>query len=194
MQLNSYNCFTKTNIMTRQTTLILCTFLSVYFSAFSQHDSVTLKKAHQNDYTVTDRPPQAVYGELFGRGLLFSANYDRRFNKRTDGLGFSGGMGYLSIDGVSIFTIPVSINYLLGKKGKFFELGAGASYFTVDVSDVNKASSSGSTVIGTTTIGYRSQPENGGFMFRAGFNQFYKNNNFIPYYPYISFGYSFYYL
>lgn len=177
--------------MTRQTSFILCTLLFICSSTFAQHDSIILKKAYKRDYTVTDRPPQAVYGELFGRGILFSANYDRRFNKRTDGLGFSGGMGYLRIDEVSIFTIPVSINYLLGKKGKFFEVGAGASYFSVDVSDIDKASKTGSTVIGTTTIGYRSQPENGGFMFRAGFNQFYINNNFIPYYPYISFGYSF---
>ena len=155
-------------------------------------DTVHLKKdRYAAPVTVTDRAPQAVYAELWGKGLIFSVNYDRRFSKRLDGLGFSVGAGYLKVDGVGLFSLPVGLNYLLGKNGKYLELGAGASYFSATISDIDNASDHGSTVIGTMTIGYRSQPVNGGFMFRAGLNPIIFKNNFIPYWPYISFGYNF---
>lgn len=186
--------------MSKQTTFILCSLLVFCFSAFAQRDSITLKKAavpedsvslKQNGYTVTDRPPQAIYAELFGKAIIFSVNYDRRFSKRTDGLGFMVGLGYVESDGASLFSLPFSLNYLLGKKGKFLELGAGATYLSGSATDISNISSSGSSFIGNLTIGYRSQPEHGGFMFRAGITPFFFKNNFLPYYPYVSFGYNF---
>lgn len=157
---------------------------------FGQQDTVYLKKERHN-ITVTDRAPQAVYAELWGKGLLFTANYDRRFSKRVDGLGFSVGAGYIKIDDVSLFSLPIGLNYLLGKNGKYFEVGAGATYFSATIDDIGDASDHGSTVMGTMTLGYRSQPIKGGFMFRAGINPIIFRDNFIPYYPYVSFGYSF---
>jgi len=170
-------------------TLLLLLSLSC-LQGFSQRDTVYLKKEHHT-ITVTDRAPQAFYAELWGKGLLFTANYDRRFSKRLDGLGFSIGAGYIKIDDVSLFSLPVGLNYLLGKNGKYFELGAGASYFSARITDIGDATDHGSTVVGTMTIGYRSQPVHSGFMFRAGVNPIFFKNTFIPYWPYVSFGYSF---
>jgi len=157
---------------------------------FGQQDTVYLKKERRS-ITVTDRAPQAVYAELWGRGLLFTANYDRRFSKRVDGLGFNVGAGYIKIDDISLFSLPVGLNYLLGKNGKYFEVGAGATYFSARITDIGDATDHGNTVVGNMTLGYRSQPIKGGFMFRAGVNPIFFRNVFIPYYPYVSFGYSF---
>jgi hypothetical protein len=176
------------------TLVALAAFFSLHgFSQDSlQHhrDTVFLKKA-RHPVIVTDRPPQAVYAEIWGKALFFSANYDRRFSKRLNGLGFSAGAGYLNVDGLSLFSVPVGLNYLLGNNGKYFEVGAGASYLSASLDDFGDAASSGSTVIGTMTIGYRSQPIKGGFMFRVGINPIFFKKNFVPYYPYVSFGYNF---
>jgi hypothetical protein len=41
------------------------------------------------------------------------------------------------------------------------------------------------------TFGYRYQPVNGGFNFRAGINPIFNSSAFIPYFAGISFGYTF---
>jgi hypothetical protein len=164
-----------------------------------QQDTVHLKKTVDQTIIVTDRAPQAVFAELWGRALFFSANYDRRFSKRLDGFGFTVGGGYIGIDGLNLFSVPVTLNYLLGNNGKYLELGAGLTYFNGSIdgeglfSDDNSSSSSStsSAVMGTLTIGYRSQPVNGGFLFRAGVNPIIYQHNFIPYFPYVGLGYSF---
>ncbi|MBS1564949.1 MAG: hypothetical protein JST39_11210 [Bacteroidetes bacterium] len=173
-------------------TLFFIACLSACSLAGFSQDTVHLKKRYMNErIIVTDRAPQAVYGELWGKGVFFSGNYDRRFSKRLDGLGFSAGIGYMKIDDVSLVSIPVGINYLAGRNGKYFEVGAGATYLSADVLDIDNVNAHGSTVMGTMTIGYRSQPVNGGFMFRAGLNPILLKDNFIPYWPYVSFGYCF---
>jgi hypothetical protein len=161
------------------------------FQKLIAQDTVYLKHTSPQKIIVTDRAPQAVFAEIYGRGGIFSANYDRRFSNRLDGLGFTVGAGYIAVDDISLLSIPVTINYLMGKNGKYFELGAGVSYFNASIHDGTDASSGGHTFIGTTTIGYRSQPINGGFIFRAGINPFFFRNTFIPYWPYVSFGINF---
>ncbi|HEY4875134.1 MAG TPA: hypothetical protein VIH86_06150 [Puia sp.] len=170
--------------------IFLLVLIFIFQRSIAQ-DTVYLKHTSPLKITVTDRPPQAVFAELYGRGGVFSANYDRRFFNRLDGLGFTVGAGYIAIDGISLVSIPVTINYLLGKDGKYFELGAGATYFNARVNSDDDATASGHTIVGTMTIGYRSQPIMGGFMFRAGINPFFFRNTFIPYWPYVSFGINF---
>jgi hypothetical protein len=177
----------------------LLTFVFVIVTSshnlFAQ-DTVYLKRNSNkasDKIIVTDRPPQAVFGELYGRSIIFSANYDRRLFKRLDGLGYTVGIGYADLDGLSIFSIPLTVNYLFGKHGKYLELGAGISYINASITttdDLSSSTAEGHTIIGTMTIGYRSQPINGGFMFRAGINPLFFSNDFIPY-PYVSFGYNF---
>ncbi len=139
---------------------------------------------------VTNRAPQAIYGELYGRGLIFSFNYDSRFQKTLDGLGFSVGAGGIFAGDVGFVTIPVSINNLSGSRGHYFESGAGFTYTNVNFNGFDDPSSGNSTIIGTLTFGYRSQPVHGGLNFRAGLNVLIASGLFLPY-PYISLGYNF---
>ncbi len=88
-------------------------------------DTISLKKEAQRNKIYTDRPPQAVFAELGGNAIVLSANYDRRFGKKTDGLGFRVGIGYSFSNDPGFFSIPVGLNYLLGKKSNFFEIGVG---------------------------------------------------------------------
>ncbi|MVN89831.1 hypothetical protein GO816_01700 [Mucilaginibacter sp. HME9299] len=137
---------------------------------------------------------QSVYAELAGPGLLFSANYDTRFSKARNGWGARAGAGYLSADNNSILTLPVQINYLLGKQGKYFEVGLGATFVSTKGSNNDDnffVFDDASTTIGTMTFGYRYQPIDGGFNFRASLNPIFNKSNFIPYYFGLSFGYTF---
>ncbi|GAB3646148.1 hypothetical protein GCM10028791_05620 [Echinicola sediminis] len=133
-----------------------------------------------------------IYVELGGPGL-FSFNYDTRFVGRTDGIGGRAGIGYMGIDGSNVLSIPLGLNYLLGKDDKFFELGINATYFSasVDLDWGDDGSDSASSVIGSLIFGYRKQPADGGFLFKAGLSPYFNSNFFYPFVPYISFGYAF---
>ncbi len=158
------------------------------------HAQDTIHLRHLPKETIlTDRPPQALYAEVFGRSIDFSINYDSRFSKRVDGWGFSAGFGVISgnIENRNYFSLPVSANYLAGRNGKYLEVGAGLTYFNAKVTDTDEGTSGGNTIMGTFIIGYRNQPLHGGFMFRTGISPIILRNNFIPYYPYVSFGYNF---
>ncbi len=172
---------------------ILVLLLSLSCMQALAQDTVFLRKNKALRTVVTDRAPQAVFAEVFGRAAMASINYDRRFSKKLDGLGFTVGAGYFKIDGDEFYSFPVTLNYLLGKNGRYFEVGAGATVFNHNLATIDwgpDGTGSG-PVMGTMTIGYRSQPVNGGFMFRVGINPLFIRNSFLPYYPYISFGYNF---
>src|SRR5690606_26814841 len=128
--------------------------------------------AFLQDQTESKRK-QGVFFELFGTGLTYSFNYDTRFQNRPDGLGGRVGVSYYAIDGNSLFTLPVSLNYLLGKNGHYFEVGAGATFISGTVDDEGEIffieSDKAKTVTGNLIFGYRKQPLDGGFLFRAGF-------------------------
>ncbi|SDL52927.1 hypothetical protein SAMN04487898_12031 [Pedobacter sp. ok626] len=138
---------------------------------------------------------QNVFVEIGGQGILFSANYDTRFGNRRDGLGGRVGIGYVAIDGTSVTTIPVSLNYLLGKGKNFFEIGLGTTYGSAKLGDDflsdDDNNESGSAFIGTMSFMYRLQPVDSGFALRAGFTPVFTSNYFIPYYVGVSLGYTF---
>jgi len=178
--------------------LLLLTLMAtlVAFAANSQ-DTIHLGKQpklkadnQRDDNIVTNRPPQALYAELYGRGLIYSLNYDRRFNKKLTGFGFSAGFGALAIDGEGFIAIPLSINYLAGNKGRYFEAGAGVTFANAGTIAINDFSSGDGVVLATATLGYRRQPVNGGLNFRAGLNFLAGGGVFIPY-PYVGLGYNF---
>ena len=131
------------------------------------------------------------YAEAGGPGVLFSANMDRRFNPDSPlGFGYRVGLGFgieyeEGDDFITIFvldtgitpkssygTIPVGINYLLGKENSpnMFEIGAGTTLLTKKVSlynwdnDIAKPGN----FIGHVTFMFRRQPLRGGFTFKAG--------------------------
>jgi hypothetical protein len=145
---------------------------------------------HSNGQTA-----KVVYAELGGPGLI-SANYDMRFTQKEDGIGGRIGVGGFSLGDmagsrVSIFTIPVGVNYLLGKDGKnYFEIGAGFTYIGGSSKD-NFESDNFSSSFGNLTFGYRLAPARGGFMFKAQITPVFGRGFFMPYYAGIGFGYKF---
>ena len=154
----------------KKTAAIICFIFTLAISAKSQTSAKT------------------VYFELGGPGLA-SVNYDMRFQNKNDGLGFRVGLGGFSIDDASVLFVPVGLNYLLGKDGKnYFEVGGGITA----VSAKNHVDSETfGTTFGHLNFGYRLQPSNGGFLFRAGIVPIFNKDGFIPYYAGISFGYKF---
>lgn len=172
--------------------IFLAIFITVSYSVTKAQDTIRLAKAYLNPKSerfkvVTDRPPQAAFAELGGAALLFSINYDRRFSNRTDGFGFRAGIGGL-LDDIGFGSMMVfGVNHLVGnnKKGRFFESGINYSLLTHRDYDFDNGFIS-------LTMGYRSQPVQGGFCFRAGINPIYvpRDRFFVPW-PYLSVGYNF---
>ncbi len=142
----------------------------------------------QTDSNQRNRPQQAIYVEGGAQGILLTFNYDTRFTNATDGIGGRVGVGHFAVEDFSATTIPVGINYLLGKNGKYFELGIGATFGNVsflgeDVDEFNTT--------GTMAFGLRLQPEDSGFNFRAVITPIFGDGYFWPYFGGISLGYTF---
>lgn len=135
---------------------------------------------------------KSIYAELGGPGIV-SFNFDTRFSKTEGGLGGRIGIGGLSVGGSGFVTVPVGLNYLLSKDNKnYFEIGAGATYIGVSNFFTDNADNSHtSNVFGHMSFGYRLQPANGGFTFRAAIVPIFGKGFFVPYYAGISFGYKF---
>lgn len=133
--------------------------------------------------------PKAVYAQLGGPGLIVSANFDTRLSSKDDGFGLRAGIGGMGIEGVGIYTLPLGVNYLLGKDGKnYFEVGAGYTLlFGGSVVDSDFASAS----LGNLTIGYRRAPQDGGFFFKAELTPLFRSEFFMPYFGGLGFGYKF---
>lgn len=169
---------------------------NIYKSAVSK---IIYENGTSDSFTITDskskvadgKRAQNVFVEIGAQGLLFTANYDTRFSKKRNGIGGRVGFGLLGADGVTLFTLPVSLNYLLGDGKNFFEIGLGATYASLDENSDSEIFGSGSTVIGTMAFMYRLQPVNSGFSFRGGFTPVFNSSGFIPYYAGISLGYTF---
>lgn len=116
----------------------------------------------------------ALHLELLGLALLYSLNYERWFaNDFSSRVGFS----YFSLEPssaakVTLMMVPLTVSYLgIGSPNNMLELGAGAVFAHASAlvnNDVFKSEDAASTVWGTAIVGYRHQPEDGGFMFRVG--------------------------
>ena len=155
--------------------------LSIFFLNFTIHAQRFLKKEeHRN---------QAVFGELGGNGLVFSVNYDTRFLNKPIGIGARAGIGYFGIPGLSdAILIPLQLNYLIGKNGKYLELGAGG---TIIAGKLDFAKISYNSVVGTMNIGFRYQPQESGFMCNVALTPLIIEGFFWPIYGGVGLGYSF---
>ncbi len=137
---------------------------------------------------VQSQSRQSVYAELLGNGLIFSFNYDTRFHNKPDGIGARIGLGYAGKQDEGILLIPVQLNWLLGKNGRYFEIGAGATFASgnSDIFDEDFGK-----FIGTMTFGYRRQPLDGGFMWKIAITPVIADGFFWPYYGGLALGYAF---
>ena len=168
--------------------------LLIYSASFAQVDTVKLRDIEKNTRSiVTDRPPQAVYFQLGGSGPILSVNYDRRFSNKVNGLGFTAGLGFYSIFGVSIFSVPLSVNYLIGKSNSFLELAAGGTYASAQggIADFSNSNNNNTSVFFFHgNVGYRYQPTKGGFFFRGGVSPLFAQGESVTWY-YVGFGHNF---
>jgi hypothetical protein len=171
--------------------ILTLTLIFIVFTGFTQKDTIRLKRtATENKVIVTDRPPQAVYFQLGGSAPIISVNYDRRFGKRVNGAGFAVGAGFWGGTGLAVFSVPVSLNYLFGRRSDFIEVAGGATFITGSVDDIFDENNSGSGVFYHVNAGYRHQPATGGFFFRGGISPLFFGGDYITSY-YIGFGYNF---
>ncbi len=146
-----------------------------------------------------------VFVEGLGNGLLISANFDMRFKRgASDGLGFRAGIGGGPIEGYTdngdyidgnLVTIPLSVNYLAGKRRSYFEAGAGITpvFANVDLAifEGDIYSGKGWGAAGFLNLGYRFQPIRNGVMFRLDWTPVITSEGFFPGFFGASLGYSF---
>lgn len=191
-------------MMKRITFIMACACLVMTYGAYAQDGA--------------DAPTESVYVELGGAGLVYSFNYDFRFDKTDiNSWGMRAGVGGYAVEDESLLTIPVQINKLYGKGRHFFELGGGATFvyyrydgwyysgyygpdgnyvsYTTDYKDKNYdwILSTGDTpaVMGTLNFGYRKIPEDGGFLFGVNVVPAFNQNGFWPLWAGVRFGYAF---
>jgi hypothetical protein len=157
------------------------------FSTFAQVDTVRLKNISSKSVIVTDRPPQAAYFQLGGNGPILSVMYDRRFGKKVNGLGFSTGLGFWAESDITIFSVPLQLNYLFGRQNHFIEFGGGTTFVTAAESFFDTDASG---FIHHLNIGYRHQPTRGGFFFRGGFSPLFFESESVTSF-YLGFGHNF---
>jgi len=127
-----------------------------------------------------------IYLEVGGTGIFLSLKYDTRLTNRRNGLGVSVGYGYIPF----VNSIPVQLNYLLGKTSHFLEIGAGGTYLSISRSNSLISFSKSSELLGTATFGYRYQPIRGGFNFRVNVDPIFDSQDFL-FFGGLSFGYTF---
>jgi len=93
---------------------------------------------------------QSVFFEVGGNGGFVSVNYDSRFTNSEKGLGYRAGFGFIppsnsfGVSDPAIWTVPVGLNYLLGKTRHYFEAGLGATFYFYN--------GTGTDFLGTTEI------------------------------------------
>jgi hypothetical protein len=119
-----------------------------------------------------------IYVEAGGAGVIYSVNYDGRFAKLENGVGLRIGIGGASFEGDGYVVIPVQVNYLIGNRGQYLELGGGFTYISLtDIFDSNE----NSQVMGTATIGFRRQPfGKKGITYRVAFTPFFGSFGLQP--------------
>jgi hypothetical protein len=121
----------------------------------------------------------SIFVEGLGAGVAYSVNYERLV---LNDLGVRAGLSYMSFSASvgdvsassSMLLIPLTANYIGISSGSHaLEIGAGPTLFygsgSASSMGIN-TEGSGMSALGTLALGYRLQPTDGGFQFRAGVN------------------------
>lgn len=133
----------------------------------------------------SDFARNSIFLEILGNGLLYSINYD---HKIFDHLSARIGGMYLGVSerntdqSVSLLLVPVMANYLVGSGSSRLEIGAGLTFGSAggNIDTAGGDFDEGGFAAFTSTIGYRLQPTDGGFLFRIGFTPVFTANGFLP--------------
>lgn len=176
--------------------LTACLTLAVVANASAQ-EGVTEDQSQPPPDSEVRTAKNAVYFELLGPAIIYSLNYERAFS---DDVSARIGFSYFSIEAndtqdnsakASLLMVPVTVSYLgIGSPNHMLELGAGAVLFHASAGvDIGGEESEGSVTSGwgTAIVGYRYQPADGGFMFRAGLSPLVGSGG-AQVWPHVSFG------
>ncbi len=141
-----------------------------------------------------------IFAEILGTGGIYSFNYDFRFDKTIfKKWGLRAGIEYLPINTYnysgdkltySSFLFPFMVNYLIGNKNKFLELGLGAVYvfkwkhgklkseeYEYFIRNINRRIPKS---YGAFSIGYRHNPIKGNIMWGIGMTPLIGNSFILP--------------
>lgn len=132
--------------------------ISLMFFSFVLIMNLKAQVNNNPDTTVTSK---AVYAELGGSGIGFSANFDSRF-KGHNGLGYRAGIGFLPAIDKKVLTFPLGINALIGKGPNYLEAEVTVTPITAKVTFKKKVSS----IFIFPHIGYRYTKPASSFNFR----------------------------
>ena len=69
----------------------------------------------QSEKTTFERRGHGAFFELGGATFSYTFNYESRFLQKNRGLGFRIGLGFGSLSDVRKISVPIQVNYLLGK-------------------------------------------------------------------------------
>jgi len=145
---------------------------------------VTLRAAAQE---VNERlPNKGLFIEFGGSGIaMLTANFDFRFGKgRNDGLGMRVGIGGESSKTeplfgsgeiiTKLFTVPLEVNYIFGKKRFSFETGYSLTYVYESTNSsfrfldpyYTNDMETGKSLVSYLPVGFRLKPKRDGFMLK----------------------------
>ena len=115
----------------------------------------------------------SIFLELGGNGVFYSLNYDHKifnhFSARIGGM-YAPWEDEISSQNASLLLVPLMANYLVGNGSSRLEVGAGLTFGNISGNlDGFDEFSEGGVAAFTSTVGYRLQPTNGGFLFRIGY-------------------------
>lgn len=127
---------------------------------------------------------KTLFVELLGAGGLGSINADVRLQKnKNDGLGLRLGFGKGELFESDLIgnsgrysSIPIGVNYIIGKRRNGLEFGTGISPQFIGKND---SESPQVTALVFGNIGYRFQPLKEGLVFRGGWNPYLSTANGI---------------
>lgn len=133
----------------------------------------------------------SFFAEGGGPGIMFSANYDKRFTAIRLGWGARIGVGFVTAwddfdnfdwELSSAITLPIQVNYIFGKANSphTLEAGAGITYVSKELEILNFYDDRRTQLFGTFCFMYRRQPADGGFSWRAGFTPLIGNGLIQP--------------
>lgn len=127
---------------------------------------------------VSNRVRDAVFASVGTPTIGVSLNYDTRFQPgKIGGVGGQIGVGFQVENDRAVVSIPMGINFLLGKRNHFFEMGAMLTPFVVSQdrpytnlywSYEAYAYKHGWGMFFSPVLGWRYQPRGGGFLVALG--------------------------
>lgn len=159
----------------------------------------------QNKKSTSSAGQSQFYAEGGGPGVMFSANYDRRFKTSRLGWGARAGLGFVTVDRGyystgsgwtyeprSVVSVPLQINYVFGKENSphTFEAGAGITFFDKEIDIFNFNDNTSYRTLGSASFMYRRAPLDGGFTWRIGFSPLF-GKSFVQPFGAVGVGYSF---